>query len=120
MIDPDRLKSLGRPHGMPFRIGKIGHVVLNVRDVERSVRFYTETLGFEVSDIYPDEMVPGGMAFLRCNPDHHGIPLVGSMTAVAKNAELNHIAFEGATLEEVMRDRHHPREHGDEVDVGGR
>ena len=59
MIDPDRLKTLGRPHGMPFRIGKIGHVVLNVGDVERSLRFYTEVLGFEVSDIYPDEMVPG-------------------------------------------------------------
>ena len=27
-------------------------------------------------------MVPGGMAFLRCNPDHHGIALVGSMLAV--------------------------------------
>jgi catechol 2,3-dioxygenase-like lactoylglutathione lyase family enzyme len=76
MIDPEALKQLGRPRGMPFRIGKIGHVVLNVRDLARSVRFYTEVLGFEVSDIYPDEMVPGGMAFLRCNPDHHGIALI--------------------------------------------
>ena len=67
MIDVDELKKLARPKGMPFRIGKLGHVVINVRDVARSVRFYTEILGFEVSDIYPDEMVPGGMAFLRCN-----------------------------------------------------
>ena len=120
MIDVDELKGLARPKGMPFRIGKLGHVVINVRDVARSVRFYTEVLGFEVSDIYPDEMVPGGMAFLRCNPDHHGIALVGSMTAVAENVELNHIAFEVATLEEVMRARDHLREHGVEIDFEGR
>jgi hypothetical protein len=63
MIDVDKLKEIRRPHGMPFRIGKIGHVVINVRDIAQSLRFYTEVLGFEVSDIYPDEMVPGGMAF---------------------------------------------------------
>ena len=33
-IDPDRLKSQSRPHGLPFRISKIGHVVLNVTDLE--------------------------------------------------------------------------------------
>ncbi|MFI4988303.1 MAG: VOC family protein, partial [Alphaproteobacteria bacterium] len=41
-----------RPAGLPFRIGKIGHVVLNVSDLERSVRFYTQVLGFSVSDVY--------------------------------------------------------------------
>ncbi len=70
--DPDRVRKLKRPHGLPFNIGKIGHVVLNVQDVERSARFYTEVLGFHISDVYPEEMVPGGMVFLRCNPDHHG------------------------------------------------
>lgn len=121
MIDPDRLKALGRPHGMPFRIGKIGHVVLNVRDVERSVRFYTEVLGFEVSDIYPDAMVPGGMAFLRCNPDHHGIALVGGRPEGAPDAgDLNHVAFEVATLDEVLRARAHLRRHEVPIDFEGR
>jgi catechol-2,3-dioxygenase len=46
MYEPDRVRSLERPHGLPFRIGKLGHVVLNVRDVEQSARFYTEILGF--------------------------------------------------------------------------
>src|SRR4029077_1413893 len=68
----------------------------------------------------PDEMVPGGMAFLRCNPDHHGIALVGSMSGAAENVELNHIAFEVATLEEVMRARDHLRQHGVEIDFEGR
>ncbi len=120
MYDPDRVRSLRRPHGLPFRIGKIGHVVLNVRDVERSARFYAEILGFEVSDAYPEEMVPGGMVFLRCNPDHHGIALVGSMTDAAANVELNHIAFEVATLDEVLRVRDHLRRRGVTIDFEGR
>jgi catechol 2,3-dioxygenase-like lactoylglutathione lyase family enzyme len=120
MIDVDELTRLARPKGMPFRIGRIGHVVINVRDVARSVRFYTEVLGFEVSDIYPDAMVPGGMAFLRCNPDHHGIALVGSLSAAAENVELNHIAFEVATLDEVVRARDHLSRHGVTIDFEGR
>jgi catechol 2,3-dioxygenase-like lactoylglutathione lyase family enzyme len=119
-IDPDALKALGRPRGLPFRIGKIGHVVLNVRDVARSVRFYTELLGFEVSDVYPDDMVPGGMAFLRCNPDHHGIALVGGAAGDAENIELNHLAFEVGSLDEVVRARDHLRRQGVTIDFEGR
>src|SRR5438046_9608145 len=103
MYNPDRVKSLQRPHGLPFRIGKLGHVVLNVRDVERSARFYTELLGFEISDVYPEEMVPGGMVFLRCNPDHHGIALVGSLKEPAANADPNDIAVEVARLATIVR-----------------
>ena len=119
MYEPDRVKRLGRPRGLPFRIGKLGHVVLNVRNVERSARFYTEVLGFQISDVYPEEMVPGGMVFLRCNPDHHGIALVGSLTAEAPNVELNHIAFEVATLDEVIRAHDHLRRHGVKIDFAG-
>lgn len=118
--NPDRVRELTRPHGLPFSIGKIGHVVLNVQDVERSARFYTEMLGFRISDVYPEEMVPGGMVFLRCNSDHHGIALVGSTNAPAENVELNHIAFEVATLDEVLRARDHLRRHGVKIDFEGR
>jgi catechol 2,3-dioxygenase-like lactoylglutathione lyase family enzyme len=118
--DPERVRRLDRPHGLPFRIGKLGHVVLNVRDVERSARFYTEILGFQISDVYPEEMVPGGMVFLRCNPDHHGIALVGSLHEEAPNIELNHLAFEVANLDEVVHARDHLRRHGIEIDFEGR
>jgi catechol 2,3-dioxygenase len=119
-FDPEEMKQLKRPRGLPFRIGKIGHVVLNVSDVRRSVRFYTEMLGFEVSDVYPDGMVPGGMVFMRCNADHHGVALVGIMPGQSPNKELNHMAFEVGTLDEVLRARDFLRAHKVPIDFEGR
>jgi catechol 2,3-dioxygenase-like lactoylglutathione lyase family enzyme len=120
MFDVDRVKRLTRPSGLPFHIGKIGHIVINVRDVAKSAEFYTQILGFQISDVYPDEMVPGGMAFLRCNTDHHGIALVGSMQDAADNTELNHIAFEVPSLDDVIRARDHLRRHQVPIDFAGR
>src|SRR3989442_4662917 len=89
---------------LPFHLRKVGHVVLNVTDLEASLRFYVEVLGLEVSDRYPDSMVPGGMVFLRCNTDHHGVALVGGASK-ATASSLNHFAFEVGTLEEVFQAR---------------
>ena len=104
---------------LPFQLRKIGHVVLNVVDLEASVRFYTEVLGLEVSDRYPDSMVPGGMVFLRCNTDHHGVALVGGAAKTATTS-LNHFAFEVATLEEVFQSRAWLRKHGSKIVFEGR
>ena len=49
---------------------KLGHLVLKVRDIHDSVRFYTEILGLEVSDWIEEQMV-----FLRCGSDHHDLGL---------------------------------------------
>jgi catechol-2,3-dioxygenase len=44
----------------------VGHVVLKVRDVERSTRFYQDVLGFKkVSEI------PGRMVFFTATGDNH-------------------------------------------------
>lgn len=104
----------------PFGLNKIGHVVLQVTDIERSLDFYTRVLGMEVSDIYPDSMMPGKMVFLRFNPDHHGIGLVGQAEGVSKSKELNHIAFEVSTLDEVFRARDHLEANGVEIEYEGR
>jgi catechol 2,3-dioxygenase len=119
-VDPARLKVHDRPPGMPFRITRIGHVVLNVSDLERSVRFYTEVLGFRISDIYPDAMMPGGMVFMRCNTDHHGIALVGGMARPSSSTELNHVAFEVGSLDEVVLARDRLRAQGVPIDFEGR
>ncbi len=64
-VNVEKLKKITAPTGMPIRIGKLGHVVIQVSDLERSLTFYTQVLGFKVSDIYPEELMPGGMIFLR-------------------------------------------------------
>jgi len=119
-FDPEAIKKLRGTAGLPFAITKLGHVVLNCSDVARSARFYAEILGFEISDVYPDEMVPGGMVFMRFNEDHHGVALVGSMKGGSPNVELNHIAFEVASLDEVIRARNHLKTHGVKIDFEGR
>ena len=55
------LKNTQTPYDTPFKITKIGHVVLKVTDLKRSVDFYTQVLGFKVSDVYPENMMPGRM-----------------------------------------------------------
>lgn len=118
------LRAAEPPADMPFRVTRLGHVVLMVADLERSLRFYTQVLGFKVSDVYPATMVPGGMVFLRFNADHHGVALVGrSNDAAASTAaarDLHHLAFEVATLDEVLRARAHLERHGVAIDFEGR
>ena len=63
------MPAMTRPDDPPFAIRKIGHVVLRVADLARSVDFYTRVLGFKVSDRYPEEMMPGGMVFMRFGAD---------------------------------------------------
>ncbi len=104
----------------PFQLGKIGHVALYVADVARSTRFYTDILGFDVSDTYEDDMMPGGAVFLRCNPDHHGIALFKATEHNPAGAGLHHIAFEVSSLDDVVRARAHLRKHAVPIDFDGR
>ncbi len=118
--DFDRIAAFRRPKGVPFNITKIGHVVLNVSDLEKSVEFYTQVLGFEISDIYTPDIAPGGMVFMRYNADHHGVALVGKMPGKSPSVELNHMAFEVSTLDEVLRARAHLEKAGVRIDFEGR
>jgi catechol 2,3-dioxygenase-like lactoylglutathione lyase family enzyme len=104
----------------PFQLGKIGHVALYVADIKRSTQFYTDVLGFEVSDAYEEGMMPGGAAFLRCNLDHHGIALFKATEQNPAGAGLHHIAFEVGSLDDVVRARAHLRQHDVQIDFDGR
>ena len=119
-IDIAKLKSMAPPRGMEFHIAKVGHVVLQVADLERATQFYTHVLGFKVSDVYPEEMMAGGMVFLRCNSDHHCLALVGQGDGKNSNRELHHLAFEVPTLGEVLRARDRLKQYGAEIDFEGR
>jgi catechol 2,3-dioxygenase-like lactoylglutathione lyase family enzyme len=47
---------------------KLGHVVLGSTDQETSERFFTDGLGFKISD-----QIAGFAAFMRCSTDHHNV-----------------------------------------------
>ncbi len=72
---------------------EIGHVVLNVTDVEKSARFYRDVVGFQLSRFRPDRSA----AFLTCGVVHHNLALFRA-PAGARRIErgaigLNHFAF---------------------------
>jgi catechol 2,3-dioxygenase-like lactoylglutathione lyase family enzyme len=58
----------------PFKIVKHGPANIFVEDVDRASRFYTEELGFKVSEgtTWQGERA----AFLRCNGEHHSLGLL--------------------------------------------
>ena len=72
---------------------KLGHVAYRVKDVQHVVKFYTDVLGFRVSDWRDDTF-----AFLRCGPDHHSVNFV-----VDEVPQLHHIAFEVKDWPEFQR-----------------
>jgi catechol-2,3-dioxygenase len=86
-------------------VQRLNHAVLYVRDVERSVAFYQEALGFKVV------MGFQGAAFLQAsgsNNDHDlGLFEVGAQAgpsgAGRTNVGLYHLAWEVDTLDELER-----------------
>jgi catechol 2,3-dioxygenase len=117
----DRIASCREPGaGAPFDITKIGHVVLKCGDIERSVAFYTQVLGFRISDVYEEDMLAGGMVFMRFNADHHGIALIGAGSSKSDRIELHHIAFAVSSLDEVFRARDHLVKNGVAIIFEGR
>jgi catechol 2,3-dioxygenase-like lactoylglutathione lyase family enzyme len=72
---------------------KLGHVAYRVSDVQQVTKFYTDVLGFRVSD-WRDTT----FAFLRCNTDHHTVNFV-----VDPVPQLHHIAFEVKDWPEIHR-----------------
>jgi catechol-2,3-dioxygenase len=83
---------------------RLQHLVLWVSNVERSVRFYTEVLGFEVKTRRP------GGAFLRIpgSPDDHHLGLfeqAGIAEPDERVARMYHSAWEVGELQDLARAR---------------
>ena len=81
---------------------EIGHLVLNVTDVERSTRFYRDVVGFKVSRYRPD----GSGAFLTCGVVHHNLALFkappGAQPREKGQIGLNHFAFKVESYEALQ------------------
>jgi catechol-2,3-dioxygenase len=90
-------------------ITRLNHAVLYVRDLPRSVRFYTETLGFRVVPMTPEGFA--GAAFLQApasiNDHDLGLFEIGSEAAASQAGRgtvgLYHLAWEVDTLAELER-----------------
>jgi catechol-2,3-dioxygenase len=83
---------------------RLQHLVLWVGDVGRSVRFYTDVLGFEVKARYPNA------AFLRIpgSPDDHHLGLfeqAGVPRPDERVARMYHSAWEVGELTDLLRAR---------------
>jgi catechol-2,3-dioxygenase len=90
--------------GGPFGLKRLQHLVLWVADVERSVRFYCEVLGFEVQRRYPNAaflVIPG------TTDDHHlGLfEQPGVRRPDDRVARMYHSAWEVAELTDLARAR---------------
>ncbi|NEA41148.1 VOC family protein [Streptomyces sp. SID11385] len=77
----------------PVRPRKLGHVVLGSTDQQTSQRFFTEGIGFRVSD-----EVPGLAAFMRCSTDHHNV-----LVQQAPVSFLHHTAWQVDDIDEIGR-----------------
>jgi catechol 2,3-dioxygenase-like lactoylglutathione lyase family enzyme len=92
----------------PVEPRSVCHIVLNTPDLERITKFYTNTLGFRISDWSGQQMV-----FLRTESKHHNI----SFNA-APHASVNHVAYLVSGVDELMRGVSALRKHGIEPEWG--
>ena len=84
----------------PIKVNKLGHFVYEVSDIERSVKFWTEVMGFVETDRNKK-----GMVFFRCGTDHHAIGLTPMKKGKTPNRDMagglqvEHLAFEVTDVE---------------------
>lgn len=105
-----RVDAVVRVRPGPSQVRRLGHVVLNVADFERSDRWYKERFGLITSDqVEIEPGVPIG-AFLRCDrgnvpTDHHTLFLAEA----PQGAGFNHAAFEVGSFDDLMAGHSHLR-----------
>jgi len=88
-VERGKARELKRWEGIPQRIS---HIVMHSPDHKAAVKFFTEVLGFRLSDWLGDFM-----AFLRCNEWHHRIAFLPGPPC------LNHVAYDMLGLDDMMK-----------------
>ncbi len=77
----------------PVRPSNLTHVVYSTPDQPTTLAFFTDVLGFEISD-----QIPGIIAFARCGNVHHNVAIQAGPVAYP-----HHIAFEVDDIDDVVR-----------------
>lgn len=94
--EPGAFKPLKGDTGFVAGDQGLGHFVLAVDDLERSMDFYTAMLGMKVSDFGQAGL--GKMGFLHCNPRHHSIAFV---QAANSRKRINHFMLQLESIDAV-------------------
>lgn len=97
-------RTIERWEGLPVRIS---HIVLHSPDHPAAVRFFTEVLGFRVSDWLGDFM-----SFLRCNSAHHRLAILPGPPC------LNHVAYDMVSADGMLRGVSHLKQRGIDIRWG--
>ncbi|MFE0019841.1 VOC family protein [Amycolatopsis sp. NPDC059021] len=94
---PGRVERFGRAPGVlredPIQPKKLGHCVVGTTDLDATMRFFTEGLGFKVSDYIGDKG-----AFMRCSVDHHNV-----LALAAPVNFLHHTSWQVDDIDDVGR-----------------
>lgn len=89
---------------------RVGHVVLNVSDLDASTKFYTEVLGFEIA-----RQSDFG-TFLTCGKIHHDVALFqapeGARPVAQDQIGLNHMAIQVEDMDALKVFYHRFKAHG--------
>ena len=97
-------RTLGKGEAIPVGLS---HVVFHSPNHKGLAEFYEKALGFRLSDWIGDFMI-----FLRCNTAHHRLAILPGPPA------LNHVAFDVASVDEMMRGLARMHESGIELSWG--
>jgi catechol 2,3-dioxygenase-like lactoylglutathione lyase family enzyme len=81
----------------PVRPSNLTHVVYGTPDQPATLAFFTDVVGFQISD-----QIPGVIAFTRCGPVHHNLAIQAAPVAFP-----HHIAFEVDDVDDVVRGGNH-------------
>ena len=78
------------------------HAVLYVKDQEKMLDFYTNTLGFNISDRGPLAENAPEIVFMSQDPEeHHQIAMIQTRTDEAPSNSVNHFAFRTESFDNV-------------------
>ena len=97
-------RTMERWEGMPV---KVSHIVLHSPDHQAAVGFFTDVLGFKVSDWLGDFM-----CFLRCNSAHHRVAFLPGPPC------LNHVAYDMLSVDDMMCGASRLKQRGTELRWG--
>lgn len=103
----------------PVKVKKVGHVVFSVSDIAKTTKFWTEIMGFQVSDRNEQ-----GMVFLRYGSDHHTIALcpANEKRDLPQRGQVgfDHCALEVGSVPELFKIRDFLRANGVTIIYEGR